>query len=143
MALARAGQAFEAQVLPGATSWATATRLGTLHLLLGEPAAALAAFERALATKPGHDEAFLGRAEALILTGRAAEALSGGAALVAADTPDGWILAAMAAVELGRAEDARPMLERAEASLAGRELLAPHRSWYLDELQRRARSSAA
>jgi tetratricopeptide (TPR) repeat protein len=142
-ALARLGQAFEAQVLPGATSWATATRLGTLHLLLGEPAAALAAFERALAAKPGHDEALLGRAEALILTGRAAEALRAGAALVASDTPDGWILAAMAAFELGRAEDSRPMLERAQASLARREPLAPHRSWYLDELQARTQSSAA
>jgi tetratricopeptide (TPR) repeat protein len=142
-ALGQAGRAFAAQVLPGATSWATATRLGTLRLLLGEPEAALAAFERALAAKPGHGEALLGCAEALILTGRAAEVLAAGAALAAIDAPDAWILAALAAHELGGAADSAPLLARAEALLAEREPIAPHRRYYLDELQARARSSAA
>ena len=134
-ALARPGpRLHRAEPLPGAGSWATWTRAGTLHLLLEEPEQALEAFDRALAVRPGHLEAVLGRAEALILAGRAAEALGLGEDLVAPGTPDGWILAAVGALQLGAKGDLMLMLERAQAALAAGELLAPHRRWFLDEL---------
>ena len=76
----------------------------------------------------------LGRAEALILAGRAAEALGLGEELVGPGTPDGWILAAVGALQLGAKDDLMMMLERAQAALASGELVAPHRRWFLDEL---------
>jgi len=133
-ALGEHARLFAAQLLPGATSWATETRLGTLHLLLHEPGPALPCFERALAARPDCEEARLGRAEALILTGRAAEVIAEGEPLVASGTPDGWILAAIATLHLGGSADLLPFLERARTALSLREPLAPHRRWYLEEL---------
>lgn len=133
-ALERGPRLHSAEPLPGAGSWATWTRLGTLHLLLEEPELGLDAFERALTSRPGHLEASLGRAEALVLASRAEEVLGLGDELVGAGTPDGWILAAVAALQLGARDDLSLLLERAQSALATRELVAPHRRWFLDEV---------
>ena len=60
--------------------------------------------------------------------------LVGGEAPGAGGAPDGWILAAMAALELGRTGDLGAFVSRASEALAAREPLAPHRRWYLEEL---------
>jgi len=50
------------------------TALGGVHLRLGEPAAALEAYEGALAVAPDDDTALLGRAQALVVLRRTTEA---------------------------------------------------------------------
>ena len=50
------------------------TALGGVHLRLGEPEAALAAYDAALAIAPGDDPSLVGRAQALVVLRRTAEA---------------------------------------------------------------------
>lgn len=128
------GRMFTASTMPGATSWSTATRLGMLHLLLNEPAEAIEQFRAALVGAPGNPEALLGLAEALALTGRSPEVLELGERLIATDTPDAWILIGVATLQQGTREDLLVMLERAQATLSQKPLVAEHRRWFLEEL---------
>ena len=110
------GRAFSSELLPGATSWAAATRMGAVELARGQFDNALAAFEAALEESPDPKEAHLGRLEALIGCGRAGEALSELEPLLPADTPDAWTLAALAADALGSVEDRTLFLARARSA---------------------------
>ncbi|HPF14609.1 MAG TPA: glycosyltransferase [Planctomycetota bacterium] len=121
--------------LPGATSWAAATRLGTVRLLQAKPDQAEVAFERALASKPRHIEALLGLAECQILRGLAAQALSALSPLLHTELADGWILAAWAGFQFGGYQEVAPMVEQARRVLTTRECLATHRLWILEELE--------
>lgn len=114
--LAVRGRAFSSEVLPGATSWAAATRLGAVELARGEFENALTAFEAALEQSPDPKEAHLGRLEALIGCGRANDVIAELEPLLPADTPDAWALAAFAADALGSAEDRTLFLARAHAA---------------------------
>ncbi|HVS18017.1 MAG TPA: glycosyltransferase family 2 protein, partial [Planctomycetota bacterium] len=120
--LAVRGRAFSSEVLPGATSWAAATRMGAVELARGEYANALAAFEAAIEESPDPKEAHLGRLEALIGCGRPGDALGELEPLLATDTPDAWTLAALAADALGSTDDRTLFLARARAA-------AMHTGW--------------
>lgn len=120
--LAVGGKAFSSEILPGATSWGAATRLGAVELARGECENALVAFEAALEQSPDPKEAHLGRLEALIGCGRAVEVLDELEPLLRADTPDAWTLAAFAADALGSVEDRTLFLARARAA-------AQHTPW--------------
>jgi tetratricopeptide (TPR) repeat protein len=133
--LDRAGQAFTSQVLPGATGWSAATRLGTVRLMQSRPGEALQAFDRALAERPVHAEARLGRAEALIFTGKGSEALRELEPLLHPNSPDAWILAAAAGFQHGQLEDVAPLIDQGRKSLDEGALIAEHRRWFLEELE--------
>lgn len=128
------GRALDTLALPGATSWVAATRLGTIRLLQGKPAAALKSFDAALARKSDHLEARLGRAEALIFAGDAVAALPELMTLLESNVPDAWILAARAGFEFEGFEAIAPMLEQARLAMETGDLLAAHRRWIFEEL---------
>jgi len=128
------GRPFRSQPLPGATSWAARTRLATVDLICGRPDEALAGFELALASNPRLAEAHLGRIEALLDLGMAAEALQGLEPWLAAGSPDAWTLAAAAAAALGSAQDAVLFTERARDSSATLPWAGPHRRLRLQAL---------
>jgi tetratricopeptide (TPR) repeat protein len=102
----------------GATGWLSASRLGEALLLDGRAAEALDAFAAALAGKPGHVEAALGRAEALLELGRPGEAFAAVDPLLGASA-DGWLLAAAIAHALGATGDARALVARVLDGSAG------------------------
>ena len=120
-----AGRVFSSAFVFGASTWMSATRLGTVELLLGDAAAALRAFDAALGVRPADREALLGRAEAMIALGDAAGALKRIEGLLDA-SPDAWTLAAVAVRALGRGDDCALFARRAR-SLAGKGFVAPHR----------------
>lgn len=123
--LAFGARVFAQSFVVGARTWYGATRLGTVQLLLGRPDEAARAFGAALADRPGHRPALLGKAEAALDLGQPGAAL-GLIEKVLDDTPDGWTLAASGAVALGRLDDARLFAGRAQQLLA-KGFLAPHR----------------
>ncbi len=133
---------FTAEPMPGATSWAAATRLGLVRILQGRYQEALAAFEQALVANPEHTEARLGRAECWIEAGRHADAIRELEALLATPGPDVWILGAVAALFGGAPDTAAPMVQAARASLAEQPLVAPHRLLILHDLEEWARGHA-
>jgi predicted Zn-dependent protease len=132
--LALRGRIFPEWSIEGATSWFAATGLGLL-LLEREPRAALEAFELALASRPDHVPALLGRAEALIALQRAQDALAILAVLLENAElrahADAWVLAARAARQLA-APDVPIFLARAEQALAAGGTLQP---WRVAQLQ--------
>jgi len=100
------GRIFSEEVHDGITGWLGQVRLGTVLLQVEEHTAALEAFDAALTVKPALPEALLGRVEALIWLGSAQEALATLEPLLAAPSPDAWLLAHLAASALGLLEDA-------------------------------------
>jgi tetratricopeptide (TPR) repeat protein len=136
--LERAADAFTSPVMPGATGWAAATRLGTVRLLQGRAEAAREAFELALEERPAHLDARLGRVEALVFEGRGAEALNAVEPLLHPMNPDGWILAAVAGFQVGSYADVAALVEQGRRALAAGELVGPHRRWFLEELEAQA-----
>ncbi len=133
--LAYGDRMFTAEPMPGATSWAAATRLGVVRILRGKHADALEAFETALAARPDHVEAQLGRAECWIELHRFADAIRELEPLLATKVPDVWILAAAAALLGGAPEMAAPMVPAARTALATNQLVAPHRFLILRDLE--------
>jgi len=122
-ALAAHGRLWAAETLPGATSHAAALRLGQVRLAQRRYEQAGEAFERVLAEEPQHEQARLGRCEALIGAGAAARALSELEPLLEQAGPDGWLVGAWAAQALGQHSDARIFREtavRLAAAKAGR-----------------------
>jgi tetratricopeptide (TPR) repeat protein len=115
--------------IAGSGGWFARLRLGTVTLRLGQPAVALALFRQALAEEPGHREAQLGEAEALLDVGEPAQALILLEPILRThgDVPDGWVLAAAAMRTLGAVRDSGPMLDRA-AERVGAGFVAPHRA---------------
>jgi tetratricopeptide (TPR) repeat protein len=128
------GRHFSSEVLPGATSWAAATRLGTMELALGRPEAAQAAFEQALTSKHASSEAQLGRLEALLDQGRAAEVLGALEPWLGAGTPDAWTLAAGAATALGSTADRDLFTQRARDAARTQAWISPRRLLCLEAL---------
>jgi len=114
----RVGQVHADHCLRGSSGWRAASGLGEALLGLGEPDAALGAFEEALHERPDLLEAKLGTADALIDLGRAADAL-GRLEPLLGDGPDAWALAAAAAQALSSPSDARELRARA-AERSGR-----------------------
>ena len=106
---------FTHEVLPGATSWAAQTQLGLAKLVLGHAAEALSSFSEALAANPGHHHARYGAAEALLDLGRPQDALTVVEPTLRLETPDGWLLAAAAALDVQAFDDAAAFLERVVA----------------------------
>ncbi len=132
--LAAHGEDFVEEVMPGATTWAARTRLGTVLLRLGESQAAADAFGQAQVENPSHLEAELGSCEALIELGQVEEALRAIEPTLQHPVPDGWTLAARALYELGVEDEAAPLMTRAlELSTEG--FVAPHRRTQLLELR--------
>ena len=123
--LAFGHRVFSTAFVFGASTWAGATRLGTVQMLLGETREALESFDAALAVRPTEREALLGRAEAMIDLGDASGALRRIEVLLDG-SPDGWTLAAAAVSALGRDNDTELFARRAGA-LAGKGFVAPHR----------------
>jgi tetratricopeptide (TPR) repeat protein len=132
--LAKRGQAYGCELLPGATDWAAATRLGTVYLLQGRGRDARRAFDLALGSRREHLEARLGRLEADILCGEGERALAALEKLLGEDVPDPWALSALACVRLGHVSDALGLALEARRRAAVRAPLAPHRTKLVDEL---------
>ncbi len=88
--------------------------LGLSHLRLGDPAAGLAALDKALALRPDHGDALVWRAQALVELERPTEALE--AALRGRDLspfePRTWFVLGSIFAALGRDEDAGAARER-------------------------------
>lgn len=131
--LARSGSVYACELLPGSTDWAAATRLGVVRLMLARPKEALHAFERALASRPAHPEAELGRLEARILLEDPSSVLPALEPRLADPTPDAWILATLACVRLGAASDERSFAHEALRRLARQPAVSPHRARWLRE----------
>jgi glycosyltransferase involved in cell wall biosynthesis len=124
-ALSFAGRHFAQAFVCGSSSWMGHIRLGTMHLLLGEPEKATAAFDASLALRPSEREAHLGRAEASLALGDATGALKAVQELLDG-SPDAWTLAALAVDALGLPKDRELFAARALA-LEPKGFLAPHR----------------
>jgi tetratricopeptide (TPR) repeat protein len=121
--------------IPGSRGWQAWTRLGTVDLRCGRGAEAERAFRAALAERPELIEARLGRAEARILRQRPEGALGLLEPLATEDAPDAWLLSALAALALGRRDEAAVFGRRAIELAATRGLCAPHRDSILRELE--------
>ena len=130
-ALAGHDRYYPDQVLPGATTWAGARRLGAVALLLKMPDLALTAFEASLEGRPGDGEALLGQCEALLELGRTSETMARLRPLLADGGPDAWALASRVLEQGGATAEALECLQRARA-LRGAGLVAPHREAWLD-----------
>ncbi len=124
------------ELLPGATHWAAATRLGTVRLLAGRPVQAREAFERALKTKPDHLEARLGLVEALIDSNLLGQAIAATEPLLKHDTADAWLLAAAAVGRMGQLEDLRLFASQTRQALTRAPFAAPHRKLRWREIER-------
>jgi GT2 family glycosyltransferase/tetratricopeptide (TPR) repeat protein len=130
-----ADMAFNTPTIGGAVSFQTDYIEACALNQLGYPAQALVAAERSLAERPRALETLLAKAEAMILSGEAEQALKDLARMLKPDVPDPWILSAWAGYQFGAAEDVRPMVEQARRALDADELLVPHRLWILLELE--------
>lgn len=130
------GRPLISELLPGATHWAAATRLGTVQLLAGRPELARLSFQRALKAKPDHLEAQLGQIEALIDANVLGPAIAATEALLRHDSPDAWLLAAAAVARLGREDDLRMFASQTRQSLSRVPFLAPHRRLRWVEIER-------
>ncbi len=121
--------------IPGSRGWQAWTRLGTVDLRRGRGAEAERAFRAALAERPELIEARLGQAEAQILRDQPEGALGLLEPLTAEGDPDAWLLSALAALALGRHDEAMVLGRRAIELTATRGLCAPHRDSILRELE--------
>jgi len=143
--LARAESAFEACVsypaavsardsLPGVTSWAGNTRLGTVRLALGNIDGARVAFEAALEADPEHAEATLGLLEVLIDIGEGPSTLDALMPFMEANIADAWMLAAAACEEMGRVEDSLLFVGRANELVGDGLQVSAHRTMRMSDL---------
>jgi len=124
-AIDKAGVRYAQAFVSGAGHEASHTQRGVARLLAGDPAAALADFERALVRRPKHRPAWLGKAEALVSLDRAKDALS----LLDGrldETPDAWVVAAAALERLGAIDDMAACL-RAARERVSHGYVSPHR----------------
>jgi tetratricopeptide (TPR) repeat protein len=121
--------------LAGSSSWASWCGVGHALLWRGQLGPASEAFEQALAVTPDCAEARLGQAELLLCGGRPDQAL-GRLERLLDSSPDGWTLAAQAAIALGAEADAR-MLESEARKRTVNRFRAPHRQEMLARLRAR------
>jgi tetratricopeptide (TPR) repeat protein len=123
------GTIFDEEVLPGATSWAAATRLGIVLLADQQPKLALQVLEAAVASKEDHRAAQLAHAETLIALGREQEALRALEPILQPRDPNGWLIATEACIALGVEAGARTFYVRLiRAEQAGAKVAAHRRS---------------
>lgn len=125
-ALAQGERFFPLSFVAGAATWSAWTRIGVLRLLRSEVSAAREAFAAALVVNPRADEAALGVVECMFEAGDAAGALGAVEKHLGA-TPDGWVLAAAAAEELGALDAMRAFLAKCQQTLEGG-YVSPHRA---------------
>lgn len=120
--------------LRGTSSWRALVGLGHTLLLQGRAGEAARAFEEALRERPDVAEARLGLVGARLDAGDPAAALALAEPLLQ-EEPDGWVLAAAAARELGAEADARLLLARA-GERSGRGFTLPGGRDRYEELRR-------
>ena len=120
--------------LPGVTTWAAYTRLGSVCLAQGDVDAAAHAFDAALTADPEHAEATLGLFEVLLEQGQPAAIVDGLLPFMEADIADAWMLAAAACEELGRVEDALLFVRRANELSESGMVVAKHRLSRMQEI---------
>lgn len=125
-ALAQGERFFPLTFVAGAATWAAWTRVGVLRLLRGEVSSAREAFAAALAMHARADEAALGLIECMVEAGDASGALVAVEKHLGA-APDGWVLAAAAAEELGAVGAMRDLLARCQTTIA-HGYVSPHRA---------------
>ncbi|MEM1033228.1 MAG: glycosyltransferase family 2 protein [Myxococcota bacterium] len=132
-ALAPASTPVAQRYVTGGSTWCGATRLGTVELLRGNPAAAVAAFDRALRDAPDPTEADLGALEAAFLLRRShappeepAQHEARLASHCQAARPDAWLLAAVRAEARNDVDGFAIALGHARAT-STEGYLAPHR----------------
>ncbi len=141
-ALAAYRDALEQRTVPvaqryvaGSSGWAAAARLGTVHLLRGEPQEALAQFEYAAAEHPQGPEGCMGRCEALAVLGDVdlAQAVWDEAIDDHEELPDSWLVGALIADARGDCQTFERLLEQArKRSPSG--YAEPHRNGLHGEL---------
>ncbi len=123
-----ADKTFAQRFVRGASTWCGRLRLGTVRLLQGNAEDALRLFEESHAEEPSFGESLYGACEALVDLGRAEEALARLEPCLATSLqPDGWLVAAEAAHDLGNIGDMKLFLGRAR-STAPAGYLAAHRN---------------
>lgn len=133
--LALRGRTFAAEVLPGACGSTGTVRLATVRLLLGDASAARTLFESVLRDDPKNVEAALGRAEAWIDDGSAAQALRELESLLADGTPDAWTLSAAAACSFRDASTTKVFVGEALAAAQKKPWIGGWRRGRLQELR--------
>jgi tetratricopeptide (TPR) repeat protein len=120
--------------LPGVTSWAANTRLGTVRLARGDVDGARLAFEAALEADPEHAEASLGLMECKLETGGAASIMAPLVEYMEANLADAWMLASAACEELGSVEDALLFTQRANELHENGLQASAHRNFRMADL---------
>ena len=120
--------------LPGVTTWAGYTRLGTVRLATGDVDGAEAAFEAALQADPEHAEATLGLMECRLERGQATAIVEALLPYMEANIADAWMLAASACEEMGRVDDALLFTERAHELQENGLQVSAHRDFRMAEL---------
>jgi tetratricopeptide (TPR) repeat protein len=119
--------------LPGLTTWAANTRLGTVRLSLGNIDGAREAFEAALKADPEHAEATLGLMEVMVESGQAEAILDNLMPYMECNIADAWMLAAAACEEMGRVEDSMLFVQRAHDLIEGGLVVSAHRRLRMDD----------
>ena len=109
------------------------TRLGTVHLLLGELAASAFWFKAAIDGRENSVEAQLGLAEATLFQGNSEEALSIIEPLLTMGLPDPWIIGTSASDMMGRPGDMLLFVNEAK-KLSEVGFVAAHRKLQLEAL---------
>jgi tetratricopeptide (TPR) repeat protein len=122
------------ECMPGATTWAAWTRIGSVRLLQDRWEEAYAAFAQALSYKADHIEAALGLVESQLGLNDSSAALETVESLLQVNLADPWILAAFASRNLGQIDDCHLFLRLANEKMADG-IMAPHRRKYLRMLQ--------
>jgi len=120
--------------LPGVTTWAAQTRLGSVLMGLGLVNESSAAFDAALSADPEHAEASLGKLEALLEDGQAEVIMNALMPFMEANIADAWMLAAAACEQMGRIEDALLFVSRANELAEDGMVVAKHRLLRMQDL---------
>ncbi len=115
-----------AQFMEGVNGWSALVHQGNTLLALGRHVEARKAFTEAVSLKPDALEAHVGFAEAVLECGDAQAALEACRPAMG-DEPDGWLIAAACALELGSPQDAKALFTSA-CERGAKGYLSPHRS---------------
>jgi len=132
-ALSSTGSVDTNERIPGATTWASQTRLATVCLMLGQLEEATAGFSAAIDSKPDHLEAQLGLAEAILFGGDPELAMELVSPHAASGCPDAWVISACAADVLADTESVQAFTSQA-CTLQPKPFVAPHRRIQLEAL---------
>ena len=131
-ALSKRGRVYVEEVLPGATSYAARTELGTVYLLRGDFEQALQCFDQALNENSKHEAAVLGRLETLVYFGEYDTVLKELDPFLTERCVDAWAIAALVCARLARRTDAAAMISTVR-TLPGR-CIGAHREHLIQRL---------